>query len=173
VPDQDFFTGKPDVEGLGYSFLFRNYRADVGKWQTSDPLGYPDGWNNLAYVNNWVNIAFDPLGATILFTGKKAKQHEAAVKNYLCQTARGREIWNALSSSDMEVTVEDSQGMSGYAYEDVNTKSGTVYWDSEMGYSYDDGDISPALLLGHELGHAYRHLLGIIKEDEETEETEN
>jgi hypothetical protein len=48
---------------LGYSFLFRNYRADVGKWTTSDPLGYPDGWNNLAYVNNWVTMAFDWLGA--------------------------------------------------------------------------------------------------------------
>jgi RHS repeat-associated protein len=63
VPEQDFFTGKPSVEGLGYSFLFRNYRADVGKWQTSDPLGYPDGWNNFAYCNNSVTDCFDYLGA--------------------------------------------------------------------------------------------------------------
>jgi RHS repeat-associated protein len=61
----DFFTGKPNVEGLGYAFLFRNYRADVGKWQTSDPLGYPDGWNNLAYVNNSVTDCFDWLGAWV------------------------------------------------------------------------------------------------------------
>ena len=27
----NFFTGKPEIEGLGYSFLFRNYRADLGK----------------------------------------------------------------------------------------------------------------------------------------------
>ena len=58
----NFFTGKPEIDGLGYSFLFRNYRADLGKWQTSDPLGYPDGWNNLAYVNNGVLGAVDPLG---------------------------------------------------------------------------------------------------------------
>ncbi|MGF0037054.1 RHS repeat domain-containing protein, partial [Victivallis vadensis] len=57
----NFFTGKPEVDGLGYSFLFRNYRADLGKWQTTDPLGYPDGWNNLAYVNNMV-FTIDPLG---------------------------------------------------------------------------------------------------------------
>ena len=44
-----FFTGKPHVEGLGYAFLYRNYRADLAKWQTADPLGYPDGWNQLAY----------------------------------------------------------------------------------------------------------------------------
>lgn len=65
----NMFTGKPEITGLGYAFLFRNYRGDLGKWQTQDPigiiiatepefaskdtpetyeLGYPDGWNNLA-----------------------------------------------------------------------------------------------------------------------------
>jgi RHS repeat-associated protein len=62
-----FFTGKPQVEGLGYAFLFRNYRADLGKWQTADPLGYPDGWNNLAYVNNGVTSAIDTNGGFISF----------------------------------------------------------------------------------------------------------
>ena len=58
----NFFTGKPQVEGVGYSFLFRNYRADQGKWQTQDPLGYPGGWNNLAYVNNRVTVCIDLYG---------------------------------------------------------------------------------------------------------------
>jgi len=62
----DFFTGKPQIEGLGYTFMFRNYRADQGKWQTSDPMGYPDGWNNLAYVNNGVNSCIDRFGADII-----------------------------------------------------------------------------------------------------------
>ena len=57
-----FFTGKPYIGELGYAFLFRNYRADQGKWQTKDPLGYPDGWNNLAYVNNKVSSSIDFLG---------------------------------------------------------------------------------------------------------------
>ena len=56
------FTGKPYIGELGYSFLFRNYRPDQGKWQTTDPLGYPDGWNNLAYVNNKVLCNIDYLG---------------------------------------------------------------------------------------------------------------
>ena len=51
------YTGKPHVDGLGYAFLFRNYRATLGKWQTADPLGYPDGWNNLAYCNNETNVS--------------------------------------------------------------------------------------------------------------------
>ena len=53
------FTGKPYIGELGYAFLFRNYRADQGKWQTTDPLGYPDGWNNLAYVNNSIATHID------------------------------------------------------------------------------------------------------------------
>ena len=49
-----FFTDKPQVDGLGHAFLFRNYRATLAKWQTSDLSGYPDGWNLLAYGNNHV-----------------------------------------------------------------------------------------------------------------------
>ena len=64
-----FFTGKPHIGELGYAFLFRNYRPEQGKWQTTDPLGYPDGWNNLAYVNNGVTMAIDRLGAAIILTG--------------------------------------------------------------------------------------------------------
>ena len=56
---ENFFTGKPYIGELGYAFLFRNYRPELGKWQTTDPLGYPDGWNNFAYCNNNVsNIAY-------------------------------------------------------------------------------------------------------------------
>ena len=74
-----FFTGKPAVAGLGHAFLMRNYRASLGKWQTADPMGYPENapkklrfggkpraqrsarrarkgprWNALAYCKNSV-----------------------------------------------------------------------------------------------------------------------
>ena len=61
-----FFTGKPYIGELGYAFLLGNYRADMGKWQTADPLGYPDGWNNFAYVNNGVTMNIDWLGGCVL-----------------------------------------------------------------------------------------------------------
>ena len=61
-----FFTGKPMVDELGYSFLFRDYNPNQGKWTTTDPLGYPDGWNNLAYVNNRASNCFDFAGAAQL-----------------------------------------------------------------------------------------------------------
>ena len=62
------FTGKPYIGELGYAFLFRNYRPGLGKWQASDPLGYPDGWNNFAYCNNWVNDAINLFGGILLST---------------------------------------------------------------------------------------------------------
>ena len=61
-----FFTGKPQVDGLGHAFLMRNYRASFGKWQTADPLGYLDGWNGLAYCRNAALISIDFLGAFML-----------------------------------------------------------------------------------------------------------
>ena len=60
---EGWFTGKPEVAGLGHAFLFRNYRAGLAKWQTADPLGYPDGWNQLAYCGNRVKDSIDHLGA--------------------------------------------------------------------------------------------------------------
>ena len=57
--EEIFFTGKLHVDGLGHAFLLRNYRADLGKWPTSDPLGYPDGWNQMAYCRNWVTSSVD------------------------------------------------------------------------------------------------------------------
>ena len=78
-----FFTGKPYIQELGYAFLFRNYRPDMGKWQIQDPIniiykiheitlnyldehiatiGYPNGWNNLSYCNNYVTVEFDIYG---------------------------------------------------------------------------------------------------------------
>ncbi|MBR2771941.1 MAG: hypothetical protein IKD78_08010, partial [Bacteroidales bacterium] len=63
---QTFYTGKPLVAGLGHAFLFRNYRASLARWHTADPLGYPDGWNRLAYCNNGVTHGIDYLGAEIV-----------------------------------------------------------------------------------------------------------
>ena len=62
------YTGKPHVDGLGYAFLFRNYRAELGNWQTADPLGYPDGWNNYTYIGNGVTDSIDFLGFWTLKT---------------------------------------------------------------------------------------------------------
>ena len=41
----------------------RNYRAGLAKWQSADPMGYPDGWNQFAYGVNSPAEGVDLLGA--------------------------------------------------------------------------------------------------------------
>ena len=72
---QQFFTGKPQVAGLGHAFLFRNYRAGLAKWQTADPLGYPDGWNQQAYCNNNVIDSLDYMGGEQKFIREVLDKH--------------------------------------------------------------------------------------------------
>ena len=60
--NSNFFTGKPYVEGLGHAFWMRNYRASLVKWQSADPMGYPDGWNQLAYCGNGATHSVDVWG---------------------------------------------------------------------------------------------------------------
>ncbi len=44
----------------------RNYRAGLAKWQTADPMGYPDGWNQLAYCGNHCTHSVDFAGCNEL-----------------------------------------------------------------------------------------------------------
>ena len=82
--DAAFFTGKPLVPDLGHAFLFRNYRPDLAKWQTADPLGYPDGWNLLAYCGNGATRAVDLWGATIayVYTTRKCPYDPSGMGGY-------------------------------------------------------------------------------------------
>jgi RHS repeat-associated protein len=64
---QLFYTGKPYLEETGqYVFLFRHYDPELGRWTTSDPSGFPDGANNVGYVNNQPTVALDALALAIV-----------------------------------------------------------------------------------------------------------
>ena len=106
-----FFTGKPYVEGLGYAFLFRNYRADMGKWLTQDLIGYPDGWNNFAYCNNSILSCIDLYGAAGI--------------NYITNpTVSGIQSDSAIYSGG-NVLVKDNTGFYVIAHGDKNGISNT------------------------------------------------
>ncbi len=107
------FTGKPYIGELGYAFLFRNYRADNGKWQTADPLGYPDGWNQLAYCNNEVTIDIDWLGACSWFG-------TCDVKRTLTKEVYGNE------QTIKELQVACSSGVGAHYESDVKMTLGIV-----------------------------------------------
>ena len=151
------YTGKPYISELGYAFLFRNYRADYGKWQTTDPLGYPDGWNNLAYVNNGVTTLIDWLGAIINFgrnMGDEEKRlYEAAINN-IQKTESGKNLVNLLTNSD---TVFSIRKVDGNFYKEAETqKNGVIVIDfgDLSKYKEPDGYI-PTLeaMLVHEFAH--------------------
>ena len=100
--DAAFFTGKPLIPELGYSFLVRDYNPAQGKWTSSDPLGYPDGWNNLAYCNNDSINNFDFIGG--LTTQEKqiyiVNQLNAVAKMNLGHSLKVQALLNATLSNN-------------------------------------------------------------------------
>ena len=102
------YTGKPYIGELGYAFLFRNYRSDYGKWQTTDPLGYPDGWNNLAYCNNDSINNFDFMGC---LTSQEKKVHimnqlNIVAKSNLAHNIEAQALLNATLAADTDPLVQ-------------------------------------------------------------------
>jgi len=62
-----FYTGKPYLaESSSYSFKYREYNPEMGRWITVDSSGFPDGLNNKIYVNNAPNHKVDNNGLSIV-----------------------------------------------------------------------------------------------------------
>ena len=175
-----FFTGKPYVEGLGYAFLFRNYRADMGKWLTQDLIGYPDGWNNFAYCNNDVLINVDLFGCVLYYA-----QNNSYISNVIsninryCQNNPNSNIARLVSDPYSRVYVDstgiapgDNPDLKGtlnrfdpnpnHQYYDMPT----IYLDQDhaanKNYKLDDGNggtmlggVSLESIFIHELMHAF------------------
>ena len=164
-----FFTGKPMIDELGYSFLFRDYNPNQGKWTTSDPLGYPDGWNNLAYVNNGVTDALDLLGALIVTDAIGIDLFNPTWGNYvnaviaaviLSNTTGGNMILQAKNDTKHTITVSESDCKEYWIGNrwphcepgTLDTSSSTVYIGL---FEYQDGNKiwNPVDGLIHELLH--------------------
>ena len=90
--DEAYFTGKPALPELGYAFLVRSYRADLGKWQTRDPLGYPDGWNAMAYCNGKNSYAIDVLGASAWLVVLDASTNPSSPSHVVWQELGGGQV---------------------------------------------------------------------------------
>ena len=148
----NFFTGKPEIDGLGYSFLFRNYRADLGKWQTTDPLGYPDGWNNLAYVNNGVTMNIDWLGGwKFVIVGKSSTTGSISVGQTVKHPTTGTTIYiNHLSmdasqsaSGDGSSTLTITCSISGTYRDTSKGVTGSANLSYSITYTVNDkGEVS-------------------------------
>ncbi|MCI7644334.1 MAG: hypothetical protein MST10_08325, partial [Lentisphaeria bacterium] len=125
--ESSFYTGKPKVDGLGYTFNYRNYRADQGKWQTADPLGYPDGFNNYSYVNNGVTDKIDYLGF---------EEHYMIVGNpvsYYDQSIPFQDYYMVLTVTINHLRNDKTKANANFNV--VLRKEETNIWGSVTGYS--------------------------------------
>ena len=137
---QAMYTGKPFIGELGYAFLFRNYRPDKGKWLTTDPLGYPDGWNQLAYVNNKVSGAIDLSGTNLyeLYDKDAVKNRGHVLPFSTWQSADGK--WHARgydyggkSSQNQKLTIFVATGNS-----EMDVVTGIITQCDPAGTTYDE-----------------------------------
>ena len=109
-----FFTGKPHVAGLGHAFLMRNYRAGLAKWQTADPIGYPDGWNQLAYCNNGVTGAVDLWGC---------KEVELIITTEWIYTLAAQNQFSGYTMADVFKYMKDQWNLGKDVMEALNIKT--------------------------------------------------
>jgi RHS repeat-associated protein len=178
---EGWFTGKPFVAGLGHAFLMRNYRATLGKWQTSDPLGYPDGWNQLAYCNNGVICNADILGASTVLVCDLTSER---VINNVGQLTIGGNVVNQTGdqngsheiatsytkTSDYKLTMYIYLAINVNGLESARWASGSIaQYNEHQGSEFDSTltNVKEAVV-AHELGHA-SYVLGTMRALMQTE----
>ena len=71
----------------------RNYRAGLAKWQTADPMGYPDGWNALAYCGNGVTDAVDLWGCATKVVDITWNDHWAWQRHLVPGSTLSHQMW--------------------------------------------------------------------------------
>ncbi len=134
-----FFTGKPYIGELGYAFLFRNYRPEQGKWQTADHLGYPDGWNSFAYVNNGVTMAIDWLGAATMDLRKRPVKNTFGLFDHtsMHMTVTSQE-YDQLSPNQKSRFIPDGNGNYTVTVSGFEERNSSVPFDTYLGVRYND-----------------------------------
>ena len=161
---EGWFTGKPHVAGLGHAFLFRNYRAGLAKWQTADPMGYPDGWNQLAYCGNEVFERVDYLGGLAILCHDlhdyNAVKSGALWLNVVVGGMRSEFTYSLQSFEDVdgELTIHLLIGVSvGYFAHDSDFYAGDVTEYKPHANAPNDSEVRNGVheaVVAHEVGHA-------------------
>ena len=172
-----FFTGKPKVDGLGYAFLLRSYRPDHGKWLTADPLGYPDGWNQMAYCNNQCYQFFDCLGACVvncvdMYNNLNVQNITGAEQLVVMESgtnghgagfsvSRNIAVYRPNSATPYIVIIPIGISFGSILPRSADVNQGTVVKYTPHSISYSDSMIENPfyeMVAGHERGHAQAFL---------------
>ncbi len=167
-------TGGPDVFGFGGQAGYdtdaetglilctnRFYDPQQGRFLTRDPMGYGGGINLYSYTqNNPVNW-MDPDGLHLVPAPGNTPQDNQAINealDYLKQFPPANKVINGLINSGTTYTIQELAAEQNIAGASFDNRYNTVYWDPTASFFLDTkGSLSPALMLGHELDHAYHY----------------
>ena len=167
--------------GLTLLEPMRNYRADLAKWQTADPLGYPDGWNQLAYCENGVICNADILGASTVLVCDLASGRvinnvgqltiRGNVVNQTGDQNRSHQIATSYTkTSDYKLTMYIYLAINVNGLESARWASGSIAeYTDHQGSEFDSTLTSvKEAIVAHELGHA-SYVLGTMRALMQTE----
>jgi RHS repeat-associated protein len=166
------FQGRDyDAETGLYYFRYRYYDPRIGRFLTEDPLGFSAGFNPYAFEHNDPVNLRDPLGLKVKVDPSLRQEYDRAIQ-FLRQDKRMNRMIRLLESSPTtyEVTPEPAKtGWNTFLYNafspNVVQREGNwvpagkanpaISWDPKYAYAIrGGGEISPAVILGHEIAHA-------------------
>ncbi|HEB1544119.1 TPA: RHS domain-containing protein, partial [Escherichia albertii] len=150
-----------EESGLYYN-RNRYYDPLQGRYITQDPIGLRGGWNLYLYPLNPVQ-RLDPLGLIVVFTGDKDAQEKLKSAYETVKTSKyGKIMIETLEKSQKTYTI--TKGDDNDAWYDHENNHNTIYVDPDF---HPDVPVdlacnnngkekaSTAILLAHEIGHAY------------------
>ena len=149
------FTGRTKVAPDLYYLRARFLDTNSGRFISEDPLGIHGGSANLYICTRNEPTGFtDPFGLKIVVNGDP-HDYQAAI-GYLEKDPGMKKIIQDLEKSDTNYYIDYSNATGAGDYKDqFNPGNNTVTWDPNSALKTSaKGTQSPALLLGHELGHA-------------------
>jgi len=131
---------------------FRAYDPEVGRWLSRDPLGEWSSLNLYAYAANQPTGLVDPTGLKIDM--KCGDEFDLdPVREYLKGTPLGDAIDAVDASKEHVELVINNQQKNQFDYSDTNHLK--IYWDPRAAMDLGSNrSLSPAILAGHEFGHA-------------------
>jgi hypothetical protein len=139
----------PFQTGLYYNRA-RMYGPGIERFLQTDPVGYEDDLNLYQYTRNDPLNGRDPTGREVVLSGTPEDiELTRQALGYLSGSETFRNEYGVLEQSDTMYELRSNPGSGINSYAD-----GVIEFDPYAGNQTREGVTSPALGLGHEVGHA-------------------
>lgn len=152
------YTGREFYEQGGfYDYRNRTYLPSLGRFLQPDPLGFGGGDANLyRYCGGDPVNKSDPTGTTVVFGRGSDLGAANTALNYLWNSPTFVNIYSTLQYSPQVYTINTNYSFNNGAF---YYPTGTITWNPSLGglVTSGEGIQSPALILAHELIHAFHY----------------